>query len=107
MKIAIPLFGDRISPHFATAPEALFVQTERRRVCTTLKINLERLSSTDRRPKFLGLGVQTLICGGIDETTRSWFEKRGVLVMADRMGKAREVLEQYLKETRKKKQAGG
>lgn len=90
MKIAIPLFGERVSPHFATAPEALLIQTEGGRICATWKIDLSLLSATERRVKFLGLGIEALICGGIDEASRSWFEKQGVHVEADRMGNARD-----------------
>lgn len=98
MKVAIPLFKDRISPHFSTAPEALLVQTEAGRICATWKIDLTRLSSAERRGKFLSLGIETLFCGGIDETSRSWFEKHGVCVEADRMGNALEMLKSLLSE---------
>ena len=73
MKVAIPMFKDRISPLFSTAPEALLVQTEGGRVWGSWKINLARLSPTERRVKFLGLGIEALFCGGIDEATRRWF----------------------------------
>lgn len=98
MKIAVPLFGERISPHFATAPEALLVQTEGGRVCATWRIDLAGLSAMARRTRFLSLGIEALLCGGIDEASRSWFEKRGIRVQADRMGTAREMLERSLSE---------
>ncbi|MCK7512298.1 MAG: hypothetical protein MZV70_55135 [Desulfobacterales bacterium] len=96
MKVAIPLFKDRVSPHFSTAPEALLVQTECGKICATWKIDLASLSSTERRGKFLGLGIGTLFCGGIDRVTRSWFEKRGIHVEDNRMGNALEMLNGYL-----------
>jgi predicted Fe-Mo cluster-binding NifX family protein len=92
MKVAIPLFKDRVSPHFSTAPEALLVQTDGGKVCATWKIDLARLSPTERRVKLLGLGIETLFCGGIDETSRSWFERQGICVEDNRMGNAMEML---------------
>ena len=96
MKVAIPMFKDRISPLFSTAPEALLVQTEGGRVCASWKINLARLSPTERRVKFLGLGIEALFCGGIDEATRRWFERQSIHVEDNRMGNAMEILERHL-----------
>lgn len=107
MKIAVPLFGERISPHFATAPEALLVQTEGGRVCATWRIDLAGLSAAERRAKFLGLGIETLLCGGIDELSRAWFEKKGVHVQENRMGNVRELLEMYVKQTGNTRSSGG
>ena len=107
MKVAIPLFKDRISPHFSTAPEALLVQTEGGRVCATWKIDLARLSSAERRVKFLGLGIEALICGGIDRATRCWFERQGIRVEDNRMGNAMEMLNGHLNVKEHSKRLGG
>ena len=96
MKVAIPLFKDRVSPHFTTAPEALLVQTEGVRICSTWKIDLVPLSLAERRVKFLSLGIEALFCGGIDEATRCWFEKQGIRVEDNRMGNAMEMLNGHL-----------
>ena len=101
MKVAIPLFKDRVSPHFSTAPEALLVQTEGGRVCATWKVDLARLSPTERRIKFLGLGIDILFCGGIDESSRSWFAKQGIQVEDNRMGDAMDMLDRYLNKENK------
>jgi predicted Fe-Mo cluster-binding NifX family protein len=107
MKVAIPLFKDRVSPHFSTAPEALLVQTEGGRVCATWKIDLARLSPMERRIKFLGLGIEALFCGGIDETSRSWFERQGIRVEDNRMGNAMEMLNGHLNAKNHSKRSGG
>jgi len=107
MKVAIPLFKDRVSPHFSTAPEALLVQTENGRVCATWRIDLAHLSPTERRIKFLGLGIDELFCGGIDEATRCWFEKQGIRVEDNRMGNAMEMLIGHLNVKKHLKQSGG
>lgn len=96
MKVAIPLFKDRVSPHFSTALEALLVQIEGGKVCCTWKIDLDGLSPMERRLKFLSLGVDVLFCGGIDGTSRSWFEKQGLRVEDNRMGNAMELLHLHL-----------
>ena len=96
MKVAIPLFENRVSPHFLTAPELLLVQTDGRRVCSTLNIPLENLSPSRRKAKILALGPDALFCGGIDSETRGWFERRGVVVTDNQMGVAMEILDRHL-----------
>ena len=96
MKVAIPLFENRVSPHFFTAPELLLAQIDRGTVCSTLKIQLEDLSPSLRKAKILALGLTTLLCGGIDGETRRWFERQGVLVKDNQMGDAMEILDRHL-----------
>ena len=107
MKVVVPLFKGRVSPHFSTALEALLVQTEGTRICSTWKIDLASLSPTERRIKFLGLGIEALFCGGIDEATRCWFEKQGIRVEDNRMGNAMEMLNGHLNAKNHSKQSGG
>jgi len=107
MKVAIPLFKNRVSPHFSTAPEAILVQIDSGEVFATWKINLSQLSPSERRIKLLGLGIEALFCGGIDGASRCWFEKQGIRVEDNRMGEAAEILERYLKSGRTSKYPGG
>ena len=96
MKVAIPLFDNRVSPHFFTAPELLLVQIDSRIVCSSWKISLENLSPSKKKSRFLALGPDTLLCGGIDGETRRWFERKGVQVKDNQMGDAMEILDRYL-----------
>ncbi|OPY11006.1 MAG: hypothetical protein A4E69_03052 [Syntrophus sp. PtaB.Bin138] len=96
MKVAIPLFNDRISPHFSTAPEALLIHTKNDRIFSSWKIDLVPLSLPERKARILSLGVDVVLCGGIDRATRCWFEKRGIRVEDNRMGNALEMLDEHL-----------
>ena len=96
MKVVIPLFENRVSPHFHTAPALLLVQIDDRRACSTWKISLENLFPAQRKRQILALDPDTLLCGGIDVETRRWFERHGVRVQDNRMGDAMEMLEHYL-----------
>jgi predicted Fe-Mo cluster-binding NifX family protein len=96
MKAAIPLFGKRVSPHFSTAAHVLFIEIEGVRICSKTKIGLARLSLTGRRAKLLNLGIDVPVCGGIDRTTRAWFETRGIRVEDNRMGDPLEILKNHL-----------
>lgn len=96
MKVAIPLFEKRISPHFFTAPELLLAQINDGAVCSTAKILLENLSPARRKAKLIALAPDVLLCGGIDGETRRWFEKKGIRVTDNQMGDAMEILGRHL-----------
>jgi predicted Fe-Mo cluster-binding NifX family protein len=99
MKVAIPLFENRVSPHFFTAPELLLVQIDSRIVCSSWKISLEIFTQAQRKVKILALGPDVLLCGGIDGETRRWFERQGVQVTDNQMGDAMEILDRHLKKS--------
>ena len=96
MKVAIPLFENRVSPHFSTAPELLLVQVEGGIACSTWKITMKNLLPAQRKKQILALVPDTLLCGGIDVETRHWFERHGVRVENNRMGDAMDMLDRYL-----------
>ncbi|HOV84785.1 MAG TPA: hypothetical protein PLM79_00365 [Syntrophobacteraceae bacterium] len=82
MTIAIPLFMRRASPNFSTAPELLIVQVRDQQICVRAKLDLSFVSLLERRKKLLLLGVDILVCGGLDRGTLMWLEARGIRVMA-------------------------
>lgn len=97
MTIAIPLFGKRVSPHFSTAPELLVLLAEDRRISSSMRFDFATLSLAAKRQKILTLGVDTLVCGGIDRATQGWLQKRGIQVMANVQGEAEEVFSRLLR----------
>lgn len=98
MKIAIPLFGERVSPNFRTAPEIFVILSQEGIETSTLKFDISKLSLMEKKTKILSLNVDTIICGGIDADTRQWFELRGIGVIENVMGKAMEVFLNHLNE---------
>jgi len=96
MKIGIPLFGKRVSPHYSTAPELFVILTHDNTIYSTSILNLSRLSLTEKRRKLITLGIETVICGGIDEATREWLRQKNIRVIENMMGEAMEVLSGFL-----------
>ena len=92
MTIAIPLFGERVSPHFSTAPELLVVLTREQTICSTMRFHFATASLAEKKKRLLSLGVETLICGGIDRGTQGWLQKRGIHVIANVLGEAEDAL---------------
>jgi len=92
MKIAIPLFKERISPHFLTAPDLLVVLAKGRKISSTIRLRFSTLSLSERKQKLLSLEVDILICGGIDWATKAGLERYGIRVIDNTMGEVGEIL---------------
>lgn len=98
MIIAIPLFDERVSPHFSTAPDLLVVQARGQSICSSMRFHFAAASPSERKKKVLSLGVKTVVCGGIDRAAQGWLEKRGIRVIANVFGDAADVLSKVLGE---------
>jgi len=92
MTIAIPVFRKRVSPNFSTAPELLVVQSDGHTIWSRMRISVSKASLAERKRRLLALGVDTLICGGMDRMTQNWFERRKVRLITNIVGDVQEVL---------------
>lgn len=66
MKIAIPIFGPRVSPRFDCAPGLLLFTLERGKVVDREELPLIPWDPWLRMEKLKEMNIQALICGGID-----------------------------------------
>ena len=96
MTIAIPVFRGRVSPNFSTAPELLVVQSDGHTIWSRVRVSLSRASLAERKKRLLALGVDTLICGGMDRVTQEWFERRKVRLLINIVGDVSEVLSKIM-----------
>jgi predicted Fe-Mo cluster-binding NifX family protein len=92
MKVAIPLFHCWVSPHFGYAQEILVAtrseggEWKREKLCCGMMEPQERINL------LFNLGVDTLVCGGINGHLQHYLEARGMRVLAGVMGEAEEAL---------------
>lgn len=86
LKVAVALFGERISPHFASAPELLVLVLEEGKVHFSAKVNTGGMSSRERVLKLVSLGVDVLVCGGISRGVQMELERKGIKVLANMEG---------------------
>jgi predicted Fe-Mo cluster-binding NifX family protein len=96
MTIAIPVFRRRVSPNFSTAPEVLVVQSDGHTIWSRLRVSVAQASLDERKKRLLALGVDTLICGGMDRATQDWFERRKVHLLTNIVGDVQEVLSKVM-----------
>ena len=97
MKIAIPIFENRISPRFDFSPEMWVIEVERGKVVGQEKFSTANLNLPQRLERITSNGVDKVICGGIDGSSRDQLGSRGIDVVQDVIGDADIVFDLFMK----------
>ena len=97
MKIAIPIFGNRVSPRFDFSPEMWIVKVERGEVVEQEKLSTASLNLPQRLEQITSNEVDKLICGGIDSFSLSQLGSRGIDVLQDVIGDAEIVIDLFMR----------
>ena len=97
MKIAIPVFGNRISPRFDFSPELWILTLENKDLVNEEKIPTINLNLPRRLEQIASRRVDKVICGGIDSFSLSQLESRGIDVVQDVMGETEAAFELFVK----------
>ncbi|MDD5759258.1 MAG: NifB/NifX family molybdenum-iron cluster-binding protein [Desulfobulbaceae bacterium] len=93
---AVALFGSRVSPRFDCTLDFMLVTS------SESTINEQHTEAIrDHMPmmkvrRLADLNVDTLICGGIDESSREELRVRGIKVLADLKGEAEDAVSSYI-----------
>jgi predicted Fe-Mo cluster-binding NifX family protein len=88
MKIAIPLFGSRISPRFDFSPEMWIITVENGEAVNQERFAMANLNLPQRIEQIASSGVDKVICGGIDKFSLNQLGNKGVEVVHDVIGEA-------------------
>jgi predicted Fe-Mo cluster-binding NifX family protein len=97
MKIAIPVFEDRISPRFDFAPGFGLYDIEGERITASREISCEGWSDGERVSRLKGFGIDTLICGGLPGFLENTLTNSGIRVIPWVAGNVRDVLSLFLR----------
>ena len=97
MKIAIPVFENRISPRFDFAPGFGLYDIEGERITGSRNISCEGWSDSERVSRLKVLGIDTLICGGIPDYLLSILTNNGIKIIPWVAGDASEALTLFLR----------
>lgn len=100
MKIAVPLFKERVAPHFGSASRMLLVETGGSKIDREVTHDIAESSPVEVARLLLDLGVGALICGGIQNFYKDWLAAKGIRVVDNQSGVAREVVKELLKRKR-------
>ena len=88
MKIAIPIFENRISPRFDFSPEMWIITVENGELVNQEKLSTSNLNLPKRLEQITSNGVDKVICGGIDGFSLNQLGNRGIDVVHDVIGEA-------------------
>jgi len=97
MKIAIPIFENRISPRFDFSPEMWVIEVERGKVVGQEKFSTANLNLPQRLEQITSNGVDKVICGGIDGLSRDQLGSRGIDVVQEVTGDADIVFDLFMR----------
>ena len=97
MKIALPIFENRISPRFDFSPEVWIIQVEKGEVLKEEKFSTINLNPLQRLDQIASNGVNKVICGGIDDFSRNQLGSKGIAVVQDVMGEADIVFDLFMR----------
>ena len=97
MKVAIPIFENRISPRFDFSPEMWVIEVEGGKVVKQEKFSTTNLNLAQRLEQITSNGVDKVICGGIDGLSRDQLGSRGIDVVQDVIGDADIVFDLFMR----------
>jgi len=95
MKIAIPVWNERVSPVFDVAEKILIADVEGGIEKARSRYQLESTSPVARATEIGNLGIDVLICGAISRPLEAMITANGVGVIAQVCGNVDEILKAY------------
>jgi predicted Fe-Mo cluster-binding NifX family protein len=96
MKIAIPLWGDKISPVFDTAMKLLVVEFKNSREVSRLVYHIGEEDLSWRCHRIKDLNPDVVICGAISQLFLTMLNSTGIDVIQHIAGKIEDIIEAYL-----------
>ena len=97
MKVAIPIFGNRISPRFDFSPEMWIIEVERGEVVSQEKLPTANLNLPQRLEQITSNGIDKVICGGIDGFSLNQLGSKGIDVLEDVIGEAETAFDLFMR----------
>ena len=93
---AIALFGSRISPRFDCAQDFMLITSSESAVTGQHTETIRDQMPIMKIRRLADLKVDTLICGGIDESSRDQLRSYGIKIIANMKGKVDEAVSCYV-----------
>jgi predicted Fe-Mo cluster-binding NifX family protein len=97
MKVAIPLFKNRVSPRFDVSPEIWIIELNNGEVVKQEKWPAVNFDLQQRLDQLAFNRVEKIICGGIDGFCMDYLGYMGIDVIHNVAGEAEEVLNLFIR----------
>jgi predicted Fe-Mo cluster-binding NifX family protein len=98
--VAIPSFGDRVSPRFDCAQVIKIVTFTDGRETKSLEVSASEWTSRVRVRRLIELGVDRVICGGIDTLSANALKSAGIAVDGCIRGSVDDALKEVMRRER-------
>jgi len=96
MKIAIPVFHTKISPRFDQTQGFILIETEGNRVTAKEQMATPGWSVTAKMKQLVNMGIDTLICGGIDRASMQYLSFNSIKIYSWVTGEVDDALACFL-----------
>lgn len=97
MKIAVPVFGSRVSPRFDCAQVFLVVTAHEGNGLQREQLSATNWAPHERIRRLMELGVNAVVCGGIDWRSAETLRSAGIVVCSSITGDVDEALDAWLR----------
>jgi predicted Fe-Mo cluster-binding NifX family protein len=97
MRVAIPLFRDRISPRFDVCPEIWVIELNNGEIVNQEKCPMASFNLQQRLDQLTSRRVDKVICGGIDSFCMDHLGNMGIDVIHNVAGDAEGVLNLFIR----------
>lgn len=94
MRIAVLLFGERVSPRFGGSSRVLVIETDGSRILREEIRDMGKKRPMELARSLVKMGMDKVICGGINRYHKDWLERNGISVLDNRMGSARNIIDE-------------
>ena len=95
MRLAIPIWQERISPVLDSASRLLVVDLENQKEISRFEIYLDECDLTRTCQRIEGIGVDVLICSAVSRPFARMLEIAGIQLIHDISGAAEDVIHAY------------
>ncbi|MBI4763292.1 MAG: hypothetical protein HY787_01630 [Deltaproteobacteria bacterium] len=96
MKVAIPIFLNRISPRLDCARKLLILEVEKDRLVNKRELDISQWPPDEKVIYLNKMGISQLICGGIRLEDRSGLHRFGIQVASPLYGEVETIIKEYL-----------
>ena len=96
MRIALPIWQDKVSPLFDTASRLLIVETKNKTEVFRFETYLDEVDISRRSQRIQNIGLDVLICGALSRPFAMMLKAGGIDLIAGISGQIEEVLQVFL-----------
>jgi len=97
MKIAVPLFKERVSPHFGSSSLIMLLEIRGDRIEKEVVWDVGGESPMEIARRLVNLDVKKLICGGIQSDYKEWLVRKGIEVIDNQKGLVKDIIQKLLR----------